>query len=135
MKLYFRIPKNKAVGHASKIIRSAKYNIIATMDVGEEYANPLPKSYHNLLARKTREGIAVIRYGFGSTRICKMVKKNYKEIPFVYAGTLKRYQRMLIIDGKRAMFVLEGIIFYTEFVPLVNSLVKYVEINYNKEVL
>lgn len=135
MKFCDQILKKKAVGLAKKLVAGAKKEIIATMNVDEEVAHPLPQFYHDLLTKKVYEGIRVTRYGFGSIRMFKKLKRRYPVIGFLYAGSLKHYQRMLIVDKKHGMFGLGGKIFYTEYASLALHFVKYVEIIYNKEVL
>jgi hypothetical protein len=102
------------------------------MDMDEEIHRPLPVYYHELILRQRRNGTKIIRYGFGSEKLFKKLKGKYPEIIFRFGGNKKRYQRMLVADGKRAMFSLNGIIFYTEFPPLATSLASYVQIIYNK---
>ncbi|MFH1720613.1 MAG: hypothetical protein ABH856_03340 [Patescibacteria group bacterium] len=135
MKLYSQISKKQAVGFAKELVVEAKKEIIATMNVDEEYSHPLPESYHDLLAKKAGGGINVTRYGFGSLRVFKTLQQYYPAIRFLYAGKIDSYQRMLIVDKKRGMFALDSKIFYTDFAPLALHFVKYIEIVYNKEVV
>lgn len=135
MKLYSQISKKQAIKFAKKLVVEAKKEIIATMNVDEEYSHPLPESYHDLLAKKVGEGIVVTRYGFGSMRVFKKLQPHYPVIRFLYVGKIDNYQRMLITDKKSGMFAIGGKFFYTDFVALVESLVKYIKIIYNKEEL
>jgi hypothetical protein len=105
------------------------------MDMNEEIHLPLPPAYHRLIVRKSKEGISVKRFGFGSKQAFAKLAKHYPGVQFVYAGEMNMYQRLLLIDRKRAMFGLAGTFFYTEFVPLIESLVKYIQIIYNKEII
>jgi hypothetical protein len=135
MKLYSQISKKQAIEFAKNLVIKAKKEIIATMNVDEEYSHPLPESYHNLLAKKVGNGIMVTRYGFGSIRVFKKLQSHYPVIRFLYVGKIDSYQRMLITDKKRGMFAVGNKFFYTDFVPLIESLVKYIKIIYNKEEL
>jgi len=133
MKFCKIIINTNAVSNAMRLIKSAHQEIIATMDMGEEIRSPLPKRYHDLLLRKAKEGMTVKRFGFGSSMMYVKLAKKYVGIKFFYGGRVSSYQRMLIVDQKRAMFGVGGLIFYTDFPPLVDSLVKYIIIIYNKE--
>lgn len=132
MKFCRIVQKKRVFSTAMKLARSARREIIVTMDVDEEMQSPLPSTYDRLIARKVREGVVVKRFGFGSKRTFTKLAKQYTGIQFVYAGDMRVYQRMLIVDRKRGMFELGGKIFYTEFPPLIESLVNYIEIIYNK---
>lgn len=118
---------------AMRLLRSAQKEIVTTMDVDEELRSPLPHAYHRLIARKVGEGIVVKRFGFGSKQSFAKLTKKYTGIRFIYAGSMRNYQRMLVVDRKKALFALGGIVYMTDFVPLIESLVKYIKIIYNKE--
>ncbi|MCX6793561.1 MAG: hypothetical protein NTY06_00465 [Candidatus Gottesmanbacteria bacterium] len=133
MKFCRQVSQEAILLTAMRLFRSAHKEVITTMDMDEEMQSPLPPAYHRLVASKAGKGIVVRRFGFGSKRAFTTLAKHYAGIQFVYAGTKNTYQRMLVVDRKRAMFGLGGTIFYTEFIPLIESLVKYIQIIYNKE--
>ena len=130
---FCKVIQNKFVlQSALKLVRSAHKEILATMDMTREIKSPLPVKYHRLIAHKASEGMVIKRLGFGPKRAFTMLVKQNAGIRFVYAGEMNAYQRLLIVDRRRGMFGLGETIFYTEFVPLIDSLVKYTEIIYNK---
>lgn len=132
MKFCRLLPKEAVVLTAMRLLRSAQKDVITTMDVDEEIQSPLPPAYHRLIARKAGEGIVVKRFGFGSKQAFSKLAKHYPGVQFVYAGANSTYQRLLVIDRKKGLFALRGVVFITDFVPLVASLVKYIKIIYNK---
>lgn len=133
MKLYKVIQSNRALSLALNLVYNAKSDMVFTMNVNEEYKAPLPKKYHLLVEKRIKEGIPVVRYGFGKKKYFLAIKKRHKKVKFVYKGSLLRYQRLLIVDKNKGMFVFGNNIYYTEFRQLAQSLVKYVETVYNKE--
>lgn len=98
------------------------------MDLAEELKFPLPKSYHQLIFTKAKKGVNIKRLGFGRVKDFNSLDKNFsiiKNLFFVYAGSLKNYQRMLIVDRKQAIFKVGNQVVFTDFQPLVLSLVKF----------
>lgn len=134
MKFCTLIDDDCVISCAKNLVKSAKKEIRATMDVDEELRFPLPQSYHQLLIQKAREGVRIVRYGYGSKVASEEIKRLHANITYIYNGQIKNYQRMLVVDGK-ALFKLGNQVYYTEFKPLAQSLVKYAEIKYNKEEL
>ena len=110
------------------LIKSSKKNINMTMDLKEEIEKPLPKIYHNTLSKLAKKSIIITRYGFGSKQLFNNFKNKYKEVIMYYGGSLNKYQRMLIVDEKQGLFVVNGIVFFSRFKPLIKSLLKYVKI-------
>ncbi len=133
MKFCIEIAKQRVILTAEKLVREAKKDIIVTMDMKEELIHPLPVSYHVLLEKQAKKGVRVVRYGFGTKREYICLKPQVSNIQFVYAGSLSFYQRMIVIDGKKALFRLGDHVYYTEFPDLAACLVKYTEVVYNKE--
>lgn len=132
MRLCIPVEKKRAIFQAMRLVRSAKREIVTTMNVDEELKNPLPERYHRLLVRQTEEGITIIRYGFGARRVFYAIRKKYTQLTFLYVGSLRYYQRMLTVDRERGMFLIGDTIYYSNFAPLIQSLVNYVEMVYNR---
>lgn len=93
-------------------INSAKHEVIATMDVGEELQHPLPDAYYRLLAKRAESGIRIIRIGFGAKeelhafeQLGSHPEKNYRFIP-ITNGT---YQRMILVDQQLLFFANESL--------------------------
>lgn len=136
MKFIDLVKEKEIVNKANTLINSARTEVIATMLLEEEIAKPLPRIYCLLIEQKLRKGVIVKRLGFGKKRdfhrIVKKSPKKYDNFTFKHISETKSYQRMLIIDKKRALLGLSGNFYYTGFQPLVVALVKYFEIHYNK---
>lgn len=115
------------------LVYSARKEIMATMDMEEELAHPLPQVYHRLLMKKAKKGVHVVRYGFGSRREYNKLKKQYTSIDFLYCGSVDNYQRMLIVDQEVGIFRAGDSAYKTKFRPLIHALVAYVKNSYNKE--
>jgi hypothetical protein len=137
MKFAQALEPEKVIDTALFLVSDAKAEITATMNVNEEVRLPLTAEYHLAITEVISRGVKVIRFGYGKKENFGALKKIYKtqKIEFKYAGKLDTYQRMLIIDRKKGIFKLNDTVFYTEFLPLVQSLVKYVETGYNRETL
>lgn len=132
MKYATKLNKSVVYENAIKIVKSAKNEIIVTMDVDEELKKPLPVLYHLLISKKVNQGIFVLRYGFGSKESFEKLKKLYQKIDFIFIKSKSDYMRMLVVDRKIALFKMESV-YISEFQPLVNSLVSYTKSVYNKE--
>lgn len=132
MKFCQSVTKKRVLPTAMKLVQSAKKEILVSMNVDEELDIPLPDAYHTCISRKIEQGIVVKRFAFGSKRVYQKLKHHYKGVHFYYCGDISHYQRMLITDKKRGLFDLDGTVFYTTFIPLISSLVKYIKIIYYK---
>jgi len=128
MKFCQEIKKGKVLARAMQLITTAKKTVDMTMDMVEEIAQPLPKKYHRNLVFLVKKGIKINRYAFGPKKLLKIIKGKYSEINLHYGGSLKNYQRMLIVDKNKGLFALGNQVFYTSFEPLVNSLLNYAKI-------
>lgn len=128
MKFCSQIDKKNAVKNAMKLLRCSKKSIHTTMDMQSEIDSPLPKKYHNLIARRAKQGIQIYRYAYGNKAIFNKMKLFYKGVQMYYGGTTNNYQRMLIIDKKMGMFALGDLILLTSFEPLIKSLLDYAKI-------
>lgn len=129
MKFCQLIKKEKVFKMAMSLISKAKDNIFMTMNLEEEMKRPLPKTYHNALAKLAKKEVIITRYGFGSKRLFNNLKKKYKGVVMYYGGSLNKYQRMLIIDKKKGLFALNDNVYFTSFSPLIKSLMCYVKIS------
>lgn len=111
-----------------RLLRYSKKSIHTTMDIQSEVDSPLPKKYHDLIARRAKHGIHIYRYAYGTKLMFNKIKNNYEGVQMYYGGSINHYQRMLIIDKKMGMFGLEENIFFTLFQPLIKSLLDYAKI-------
>lgn len=128
MKFCQKIKKEKVLNIAINLIIKSKKTINMTMDMQEEINNPLPQKYHKKLVKLIKNGVEINRYVFGPKKLLKKIKKSYPEIKTHFGGSLEKYQRMLIVDGKQGLFAVNGIVFFSRFKPLINSLLEYVKI-------
>ncbi|MFH0773777.1 MAG: hypothetical protein V1922_05705 [bacterium] len=128
MKFCRSINKKNAVQNAMKLVRSSVKSVHMTMDMQGEIDSPLPKTYHNLIEQKAKQGIQMYRYTYGKKTLFNKIKSSYKGVKMYYCGTMNNYQRMLIIDKKIGMFGLNGNIYFTRFEPLIKSLLDYAKI-------
>ena len=113
----------------SESVGSAQKYIIATMLLAEEIDSPLPTSYHNLLSEKIKQGVALLRLGFGSEeefgKVQEMYQFNTGGYDFKLCVDCKKYQRMIIIDGKMLFFGIDGNFYQSSYQPLVNAFKEY----------
>lgn len=134
MKFCKLIKKKYVLPTAMKLVRSAKKQILVTMNVDEEVVMPLPTAYNNLIELQVANGIKVMRYGYGTKRSYGLIeKRSNKRIIFNYVGELNNYQRLLLVDKSKGIFSVNGAVFYTEFKPLITCLVKFVKTGYNSK--
>lgn len=92
------------------IVKLAKQEILATMDLNEELEKPLSAEYFSLLNKKMQEGVVVKRLAFGTDVDFKTFNnkndihsENYE---CVLTGS-ENYKRMILIDQKYLFFVEE----------------------------
>ena len=88
-------------------IKKAKKEVLATMDIAEELASPLPVEYFSLLEKKHKQGIQIKRVIFGSTKEYKYFLKQIRDKNLFFTGrhtNSKNYKRMIIIDDTRLFF-------------------------------
>jgi len=128
MKFCVQINKKNVLKTAMTLISSANKNIDITMDVAEELRNSLPDEYHKRLTNLLKKGIKISRYVFGPKNLFKIIKNKYPMINTYYSGEINKYQRMLIIDKEKGLFAVNEKVFFTEFKPLIKSLLEYVRI-------
>jgi len=133
MKFCYPVDSAKLLRVAMTLVQSAQKEIIATMDMKEEIAHPLPQAYHRLLTKKAEKGIHVVRYGFGGKRAFNKLKKQYSGIDFIYGGSISNYKRMLIVDRRVGFFRVGKNVYKTKFRLLLYALVAYAKNRYNKE--
>lgn len=122
MSLIKRVAKNKIVEEVTASILMAEREIFATMLLSEEIRDPLPKSYHELLIKRTKEGIVLKRLGFGTKEEYNQIKKRYtfkKNYNFSVCTNVKKYQRMIVVDKKTLYFGSNGVFFKSTHGPLV----------------
>lgn len=89
------------------IVRLAKQEILATMDLNEELEKPLSAEYFFLLNRKMQEGVAVKRLAFGTKTELETFNGKYDIKSENYECVLARsnnYKRMLLVDRKYLFF-------------------------------
>ncbi|PIV09846.1 hypothetical protein COS31_00465 [Candidatus Roizmanbacteria bacterium CG02_land_8_20_14_3_00_36_15] len=128
MKFCEEVPKEKIIETALNLINKSKKSINMTMDMSDEINSPLPKQYHKQLRFNLKRGIKINRYVYGSKKLIKKIKNLYPEIKIHFGGKIILYQRMLIIDKRLGIFSLNNKVFFTNFEPLVKSLLKYAKI-------
>jgi len=128
MKFCEEVPKEKIIETALNLINKSKKSINMTMDMSDEINSPLPKQYYKQLRFNLKRGIKINRYVYGSKKLIKKIKNLYPEIKIHFGGKIILYQRMLIIDKRLGIFSLNNKVFFTNFEPLVKSLLKYAKI-------
>lgn len=128
MKFCTLVEKDKAVKFAMKLLARAKSTIDMTMDLQGEIDHPLPKTYHETLFHLSKKGISIYRRAYGTKTLFKKMRKSFAGVKMFYGSSMNHYQRMLIIDKKMGLFVLNDCVFFTTFVPLIKSLLNYAKI-------
>lgn len=128
MKFCKQIKNEEILKVALSLVNSAQRSVDMTMDLDAEINNPLPQDYHNTLNELYKKKVRLSRYTYGTKKYFFLMKKKYPHIKTVYKGGLVSYQRMLIIDRSFGLFALSGNVYFTSFLALVQSLLKYVKI-------
>jgi sugar-specific transcriptional regulator TrmB len=96
--------KEKVLEKAKSIVSLAKTEIIATMDLNDEF---IPDNeYFRLVERKVKEGVSLKRIAFGtSEQFDKFLIKDFKHKNYeVVLATTKNHERMLMIDRTQQLF-------------------------------
>jgi hypothetical protein len=125
------ISTNDIISRAMSIVADAKYEILATMDLAEELANPLPNEYFFLLQEKMNQGVNLNRLAFGTKEEFVQFQKNQPSRPEYACHLAKKgdYRRMLLIDRKELMFATsdspEKKFFFTEEQKTIERYLKY----------
>ena len=123
------IEGKKVLSLVQKAVSNAKREVLATMFLSEEIISPLPKSYHNLLRKKLKEGVRIKRLGFGSKVDYNLINKTYfvnsRNYFFRYTKKVEDYQRLIIIDRKKIFFNVDGIFFESDNHQIVNIFSSY----------
>ena len=122
------IKKNEVLKTALKLIGESQKTINMTMNMADELTNPLPAIYHRKLLKLIQKNIKIDRIVFGPKKLFKKITDKYPEINIKYGGDLNKYQRFLIIDKKMGIFSLNGHVFFSQYEPLIKSLLEYVKI-------
>ena len=105
------IEQSNILQKAISIVKSAKQELLVTMDLAEEIESPLPLEYFFLLDKKMKQGIRITRLAFGTATDFKRFNKRHKIRNNNYKCILvksKNYKRMLLIDGKKLLFIVDN---------------------------
>lgn len=119
------ITKDQVLNLAIKLVKSANSKIIVTHSEQDKSSVKPNDDYYQSLEERILNGIRVSRYYFGNHKNYTHEKAVYKNINYIYAGSTESYQRCIIIDNKKMLFKLEDSFYYSEFKPLIESLLKY----------
>lgn len=122
------IHRNKIIEEVKRELLNAKKEILVTMLLKEEVENPLPLSYHSLLQKKTREGICLVRLGFGLKEEYNYLSKKYSygnNYTFIFIKDIRKYQRMIIIDDSVVYFKIGKSFFKTNNAFVVKAFRSY----------
>lgn len=122
------INKKSVIISAMSLLSEAKKTIYVTMKMQSEVDHPLPKKYHNLITQLAKHNISINRYMFGEKKLFNKLRGRFDGVHIHYGGEMELYQRMLIVDKKKGLFALNNKVFFTDFKPLIKSLLKYVKI-------
>lgn len=117
---------------AMSVVRSARKEILVTMDLAEEIERPLPSGYFLLLQKKLTEGVTVKRLAFGGSSDFEIFTHRYNIIHENYSCILaktKNYKRMLLVDQSQLLFALnrggKRRFYYTEDTQYIKKFIKY----------
>lgn len=122
---YKKIDETKVLTLAIQLVKSAQSAIDVSQNE-DEITTVIPNlKYFEMLKRKKDEGIRITRYFFGKKTTFVKEKENNSSITYIYAGNNRNYQRMIIIDKKKALFRIDNSFCYTEFEPLARALLTF----------
>lgn len=125
-----KLSQKVVVSRVKKAVNNAQKEILATMLLSQELENPLPKSYHSLLVKKTLEGVKLQRLGFGTKEEYNQINSLYlfsKNYNIKHVVHTKKYQRMIVVDRKILFFGVEDSFFTATYRPLILAFVAYFE--------
>ncbi len=125
------VAASEVLHFAMSMVRNAQYEILATMNLAEELASPLPREYFFLLQEKIKHGVTLKRMAFGT-------EKKFEEFQRWQSWTHTRYQlrraattnyrRILIIDQSYILFAVEKKdrkFYYSEIPDLIKETLHY----------
>ena len=106
------VPPKLIFSKAISILRNARHEIFATMDLAEELSSPLPQEYFFLLKRKAGQKVKIHRLAFGTQKDWRAFLASHKgdfTSPNYQSrqAPLRGYQRMLLVDDTRLLFAHE----------------------------
>lgn len=134
--LFEQIDKKDILMIVRRNVSKAKKEIIVTMLLKEELKNPLHFSYFNLLKKKVNKGVFLRRLGFGRKEDYNKIKDRNKiesnNYEFKYVVRESKYQRLIIIDGKKFFFGIDGLYFTSTYKPFIEVFMKYFSYNFKK---
>lgn len=134
--LFEQIEKKDILRIVKKNVSKAKKEILATMLIVEELSNPLPFSYFNLLKKKVNEGVFLRRLGFGRKEDYNKIKERNRlegnNYEFRYFIKESEYQRLIIIDGKKLFFGIDGLYFASTHKLFIEVFINYFSYNFKK---
>ena len=121
------------------VISQASMDILATMKLSEEIANPISKEYYKLLEKKMNEGVFLSRVVFGLENDLREFEKRcphkVNRYKCIHAKT-QNYQRMILIDRKWLFFAIDDIMGERKFFFSENHIcIKAFERYFNEEIL
>ena len=98
------------VALAMSLVRTARHEILATMNLVEELSSPLPREYFFLLQEKIQQGIILKRLAFGNPEEFERFQKQQwtHERYQLRRATTMNYKRMLLIDQTTLLFALSS---------------------------
>lgn len=87
------------------MIQNAQEEILATMDLAEELAKPLPEEYFSLLKDSASKGIRITRVAFGSfADFQKFLTNHADQAQYSVLSGSSDYRRMLLVDNSILMY-------------------------------
>ena len=127
-----KIENSKILETAIELVANAHSTIQMTMNAKEEIENPLPDGYFQLLQTKMDAGVRVTRIGFGTSREFEPIRDRvmFENLNYSFIRTsLRDYRRILLIDGRKLLFVDttngKRQVFYSEEPSLISQFTTY----------
>ncbi|MBI2484726.1 hypothetical protein HYW18_01070 [Candidatus Uhrbacteria bacterium] len=105
------VPADQILSLAMSLVGNAREEILVTMDLAEELTKPLPTDYFHLLGSRMKEGVRLVRAGFGTEEDAHAFEER---VPVTFAtykffrvanGTV--YQRMMLADRQNLLYAVD----------------------------
>lgn len=118
------VAQDQVVDRVIQLVSTATSSVIATQSSQDVSPVKPTKRYFETLKSKVAAGVSIHRYCFDQAVVDSVDENGVVQIQ---VPSRRCYQRVLIVDRSQAMFKAGENFFYTEFKPLVEAFIQYLE--------
>ena len=116
--------ENVLVRVIDAVSRAEKTLIVVHSELDESSVQP-NQDYENILKNLLKKGVVITRYFHGTKAQFEAHKKAHVGVEYVLQKEDKFYQRAIVIDDKKAFFKVGNQFCFTEYMPLVEVIKKF----------